>query len=74
MCAQRVGDRQYDHECRDQRGETLVGPQGCGPSDASVLAPKLGSSGDLRLLMGLIRYGMGGTGWPCVLMKRSARL
>ena len=52
--------RQYDHEVQGASViKPLVGPDCDGPSDASVIAPKLGSSRGLAVANGInVRYGM----------------
>ncbi len=60
VCSKEWVIRQYDHEVQGASVvKPLVGPKGCGPSDASVLAPKLGSSRGLAIANGINpRYGM----------------
>jgi phosphoribosylformylglycinamidine synthase II/phosphoribosylformylglycinamidine synthase PurS subunit len=60
VCSKEWVIRQYDHEV--QGGSVikpLVGVNGDGPSDASVIAPKLGSVKGIAIANGInVRYGM----------------
>ncbi len=60
VCSKESVIRQYDHEVQGASViKPLVGARCDGPSDASVLAPRLGSSKGIAVANGInVRYGM----------------